>query len=59
MPAKKPEPSPRDKQLLIRIPEDLHRQLKASAALEGRSVVDVVELMIRDYVRSVKAGRKV
>ena len=59
MPAKTTEPSPRDKQLLIRIPDDLHRQLKASAALEGRSVVDVVETMIRDYVRGVKAGRKV
>ena len=58
MPAKKPEANPRDKQLLIRIPEDLHRQLKASAALEGRSVVDVVETMIRDYVRGGKAGRK-
>ena len=33
MPAKKPETNPRDKQLLIRIPEELHRQLKASAAL--------------------------
>ena len=39
-----------DKQLNVRLPEYLHRQLKAKAALDGVPIAEAVEGLVRDYV---------
>ena len=39
------------KSLTIRIPEKLHRALKVKAAQEGRSMVDIVEAVLKQYLR--------
>jgi len=38
------------KQTTIRIPADVHRALKIRAAEEGRSVAEIVEALIRQYL---------
>ena len=38
------------KQMTIRIPADVHRALKVRAAEEGRSVAEIVEALIRQYL---------
>ncbi len=38
------------KQTTIRIPADVHRALKVRAAEEGRSVAEIVEALIRQYL---------
>ena len=38
------------KSLTIRIPEKLHRDLKVRAAEEGRSMAEIVETLLRDYL---------
>ncbi len=40
----------RAQQLNIRLPEDVHRQLKARAALEGLTMADVVLELVRAYL---------
>lgn len=39
------------KQLNIRLPENLHRELKARCALEGASVARTVEELVRSYLK--------
>ena len=38
------------KQLNIRLPENLHRELKAKCALEGESVAGTIERLVRAYL---------
>ena len=38
------------KQLVARIPEEVHRALKIRAAEEGRSVAVIIEGLIREYL---------
>jgi predicted HicB family RNase H-like nuclease len=38
------------KQLNIRLPENLHRELKAKCALEGESVAATIEGLVRSYL---------
>ena len=38
------------KQLTLRLPENLHRELKVTAAREGRTMGDVATELIRDYL---------
>ena len=38
------------KQLLVRIPDNLHREVKSKAALEGRSIKEVVSELLEKYV---------
>jgi len=38
------------KQLNIRLPESLHRELKAKCALEGESVAGTIERLVRAYL---------
>lgn len=40
----------RFRQLTLRIPEDLHRELKIKAAREGRNMGHILEDLIRTYV---------
>ena len=41
----------RDKQLLVRIPKDLHRQAKIVSAQTGRSLSEVVEELLREWTK--------
>jgi predicted HicB family RNase H-like nuclease len=45
-PAKQDQP----KQLNIRLPDSLHREFKARCALDGLSLVEVIESLARLYV---------
>ena len=45
-PAKQDQP----KQLNIRLPDSLHREFKARCALDGLSLVEVIEALARLYV---------
>jgi len=38
------------KQVVIRVPEEVHRALKIRAAEEGRSIGVIVEGLIREYL---------
>ena len=38
------------KQLVARVPEEVHKALKIRAAEEGRSVAVIVEGLIREYL---------
>ncbi len=38
------------KQLTLRMPENLHREFKVTAAREGRTMGDVATELIRDYL---------
>ena len=38
------------KQLVARVPEEVHRALKIRAAEDGKSIAVVVEKLIRDYL---------
>jgi predicted HicB family RNase H-like nuclease len=47
------------KQFNIRLPDDLHRELKAKCALDGLSLVEVGEELVRAYLANkVKVTRK-
>ena len=46
-----------DKQLNVRLPEYLHRQLKAKAALDGVPIAEAVEELVRDYVEGKVSAR--
>ena len=47
------------KQLLIRLPEQTHRELKAKCALDGYSLTDAVEELTRRYLTGkVRITRK-
>ncbi len=46
-----PQPEDREAQLTIRMPQQLHRQFKVLAAVEGRSMGDIVIGMIREHIR--------
>lgn len=47
------------KQLNIRLPEQTHRNLKAKCALDGFSLADAVEALVRLYVAGkVKLTRR-
>ena len=39
------------KQLVARIPEEVHRALKIRAAEEGKSVAVIIEGLIREYLQ--------
>ena len=41
------------KQLLVRIPDNLHRAVKAKAALEGRSIKCVVSELLEGYLLDI------
>lgn len=41
------------KSINIKLPEDVHRQLKSKAALEGESTAKVVRRLIDEYVKAV------
>ena len=38
------------KQLVARVPEEVHRALKVKAAEDGKSIAVVIEGLIRDYL---------
>lgn len=40
----------KQKQLTIRIPEDVHRALKVKVAVESRNMAEVVEGLVRQYL---------
>lgn len=44
------------KQLVARIPIEVHRALKIRAAEEGRSVAVIIEGLIREYI--AKGGKR-
>lgn len=47
------------KQLNIRLPEQTHRELKAKCALDGFTLVDAIEELVRAYLAGkVKITRK-
>ena len=47
------------KQLNIRLPEQTHRELKAKCALEGLTLVEAIEELVRAYLAGkVKITRK-
>ena len=41
---------PSDKQLNVRLPESLHRQLKAKAALDGLPIAGAVQALVLAYL---------
>ena len=41
------------KSINIKLPEDVHRQLKSKAALDGESTSKVVTRLINEYVKAV------
>lgn len=47
----KTKPPSNLKQLVARVPEEVHRALKVRAAEEGKSVAVIVEGLIREYIR--------
>jgi len=50
----KTKPNDNMKQLVARVPEEVHRALKVRAAEDGKSVAVIVEKLIREYL--VKGG---
>ena len=38
------------KQVVIRVPEEVHRALKIRAAEEGRSLAVIIEGLVREYL---------
>lgn len=44
------------KQLVARVPVEVHRALKIKAAEEGKSVAVIVEGLIRGYLQRSKGG---
>jgi predicted HicB family RNase H-like nuclease len=46
----KTKPKANMKQLVARVPEEVHRALKVRAAEEGKSVAVIVEGLIRAYL---------
>ena len=46
----KTKPKDNMKQLVVRIPEEVHRALKIRAAEEGKTVAVIVEGLIRQYL---------
>jgi len=46
----KTKPKDNMKQLVARVPEEVHRALKVRAAEDGKSVAVVVEGLIREYL---------
>jgi len=44
------EDKDRIKQLTLRLPEILHREFKATAAKEGRTMGDVATELIKEYI---------
>lgn len=46
----KTKPKANMKQLVARVPEEVHRALKVRAAEEGKSVAVILERLIRHYV---------
>lgn len=47
----KTKPNERMKQLVARVPVEVHRALKVKAAEDGKSIAVVVEGLIREYIR--------
>ena len=41
------------KQLLVRIPDNLHREVKSKVALEGRSIQEVVSELLKEYLLDI------
>lgn len=48
-----PDTQDKLKSINIKLPEDVHRQLKSKAALEGESTAKVVRRLIDEYVKAV------
>ncbi|MGA2109892.1 MAG: toxin-antitoxin system HicB family antitoxin [Syntrophorhabdales bacterium] len=44
------------KQLVVRVPEEVHRAMKIRAAEKGRSVAVIVEGLIREYLSKENYG---
>lgn len=42
--------TPNYKQLVARIPEDVHRALKVRAAAQGKSVAVIIEGLVREFL---------
>lgn len=40
-----------EKRITVRVPESLHRKVKARAALEGKSVSDVLRDYLKEWVK--------
>jgi len=51
----KTKPKDSMKQLVARVPVDVHKAIKIRAAEEGKSVAVIVEKLIREYL--TKGGR--
>ena len=47
----KTKPKDDMKQLVARVPEEVHRAIKIRAAEEGKSVAVIVEGLIREYIQ--------
>jgi len=45
------------KQLTVRIPLDLHRRLKAEAALSGTSIGDIIIQLVDSYLKKAEGKR--
>jgi predicted HicB family RNase H-like nuclease len=50
--AEKGKPKPREKlkQITVRLPDELHRKMKAKCALEGKAIGEVFIELVRKYV---------
>ncbi len=54
----KTKPKENQKQLVARLPEEVHRALKIYAAEEGKSVAVIVEGLIREFLTKEYAHDK-
>jgi len=54
----KTKPKDNMKQLVARIPEEVHRGIKVRAAEEGKSVAVIVEGLIRQYLVEEPSDKK-
>ncbi len=46
-----------EKRITIRVDEALHREVKAAAALEGKSVSDVVKALLKAWLEERKQAQ--
>ncbi len=45
----------KDKQLIVRVPKDLHTQAKVEAAKAGKSLTQIVEELLRHWLAKQQA----
>jgi predicted DNA-binding protein len=47
----------KDKQLTLRMPEDIHKEFKVIAAKKGRAMGELLLELIREYIRKTSDPR--